>query len=218
MRILIVDDHQNMIDSLKTLLPFAFEDEKNVHIVESLNCTDAVLTIKMHAEADEPFDLAILDYSMPGNPEYEIFNGGDLCLFLREKMPLCKSFFFTAHLEDFTVIDLDQRVNPDAIVIKSDVSGSELMNAIKDVVKGNKYKSTSVLQKTHKMWEEEIFTKETNRKIVALISNGYKIREIAEELLLSEVAVQKRIAKIKKRLNITDDTSILREVKRRGYL
>lgn len=218
MRILIADDHQNMIDSLKTLLPFAFEGEKNVHIVESLNCTDAVLTIKKHAEADEPFDLAILDYSMPSNPEYEIFNGGDLCLFLRKKMPLCKSFFFTAHLEDFTVIDLDQRVKPDAIVIKSDVSGSELMNAIKEVVKGNKYKSTSVLQKTHKMWEEEIFTKETNRKIVALISNGYKIKEIAEELLLSEVAIQKRIAKIKKGLNITDDTSILREVKRRGYL
>lgn len=218
MRILIADDHQNMIDSLKTLLPFAFEGEKNVHIVESLNCTDAVLTIKKHAEANEPFDLAILDYSMPGNPEFEIFNGGDLCLFLREKMPLCKSFFFTAHLEDFTVIDLDQRVKPYAIVIKSDVSGSELMNAIKEVVKGNKYKSTSVLQKTHKMWEEEIFTKETNRKIVELISNGYKIKEIAEELSLSEVAIQKRIAKIKKGLNITDDTSILREVKRRGYL
>ena len=76
----------------------------------------------------------------------------------------------------------------------------------------------SVLQKTHKMWEEEIFTKETNRKIVELISNGYKIKEIAEELSLSEVAIQKRIAKIKKGLNITDDTSILREVKRRGYL
>lgn len=218
MRILITDDHQNMIDSLKTILTYAFEGEKNVHILESLNCTDAILAIKKQAEANEPFDLAILDYSMPGNPEYEIFNDGDLCLFLREKMPLCKSFFFTAHLEDFTVIDLDQRVKPDAIIIKSDVSGSELMNAIKEVVKGNKYKSTSVLQKTHKMWEEEIFTKETNRKIVALISNGYKIKEIAEALSLSEVAIQKRIAKIKKGLNITDDTSILREIKRRGYL
>ena len=37
-------------------------------------------------------------------------------------------------------------------------------------------------KKTHKMWEEEIFTKETNRKIVKLISSGYKIREIAEAL------------------------------------
>ena len=218
MRVLITDDHQNMIDSLKTIITYAFEDEKNVHIVESLNCSEAILAIKKQAEANEPFDLAILDYSMPGNPEYEIFNGGDLCLFLREKMPTCKSFFFTAHLEDFTVMDLDQRVKPDAIVIKSDVSGSELMNAIKEVVKGNKYKSTTVLQKTHKMWEEEIFAKETNRKIVELINNGYKIKEIANELSLSEVAIQKRIAKIKKGLNITDDTSILREVKRRGYV
>lgn len=218
MRVLITDDHQSIIDFFKNTLPITFKNEEEINFIESLNCTDAILAIKKQAEANEPFDLAILDYSMPGNPEYEIFNGGDLCLFLREKMPLCKSFFFTAHLEDFTVIDLDQRVKPDAIVIKSDVSGSELMNAIKEVVKGNKYKSTSVLQKTHKMWEEEIFTKETNRKIVALISNGYKIKEIAEALSLSEVAIQKRIAKIKKGLNITDDTSILREIKRRGYL
>lgn len=68
------------------------------------------------------------------------------------------------------------------------------------------------------MWTEDIFTQETNRKIVELISKGYKIKEIAVELSLSEAAIQKRIAKIKKALNITDDTSILREVKRRGYL
>ena len=77
MRILITDDHQNMIDSLKTILTYAFEGEKNVHILESLNCTDAILAIKKQAEANEPFDLAILDYSMPGNPEYEIFKYED---------------------------------------------------------------------------------------------------------------------------------------------
>ena len=49
MRILITDDHQNMIDSLKTILTYAFESEKNVHIVESLNCTDAILAIKKQA-------------------------------------------------------------------------------------------------------------------------------------------------------------------------
>lgn len=218
MRILITDDHQNMIDSLKTILTYAFEGEKNVHILESLNCTDAIFKIKKHAEANEPFDLAILDYTMPGDEEQAIFNGGDLCLFLREKMPFCKSFFFTAHIEDFVVINLYQKIKPDAIVIKSDVHGNELIKAFKEVIEGNKYNSSSVLEITSKMWEEEIFTKETNRKIVELISNGYKIKEIANELSLSEVAIQKRIAKIKKGLNITDDTSILREAKRRGYV
>jgi len=218
MRVLITDDHQSIIDFLKTILPYAFEDKKNILFVESSNCTDTILAIKKHAETNEPFDLAILDYSMPGDAEHMIFNGGDLCLFLREKMPFCKSFFFTAHLEDFTIFNLDQRIKPDAIVIKSDVDGNELIFAFKDIIKGKKYKSNSVLEKTSKMWEEEIFTKEINRKIVELISIGYKIKEIAEELSLSEAAIQKRIAKIKKGLNINDDTSILREVKRRGYV
>ena len=47
----------------------------------------------------------------------------------------------------------------------------------------------------------------------------HKIKEIANALSLSEVAIQKRIVKIKETLQIKDsNTSILREAKRRGYV
>lgn len=218
MKILIADDHQYMINSLKTIVNYAFEDVKIIHFVEAQDCKTAIFEINAFSAANESFDLAILDFSMPAYMEKNILNGGDVCLFLREKMPSCKTLIFTAHLEDLILLDIDQKVKPDALIIKSDVKPEELITICCEVVKGKKYSSPTVIEKKDKMWVEEIFTKESNRKIVELLSKGYKIKEIASELLLTEVAIQKRLAKIKQGLNITDDSSILREVKRRGYV
>ena len=218
MKILIADDHQYMINSLKTIVNYAFEDVKTIHFVEAQDCKTAIFEINAFSAANESFDLAILDFSMPAYMEKNILNGGDVCLFLREKMPSCKTLIFTAHLEDLILLDIDQKVKPDALIIKSDVKPEELITICSEVIKGKKYSSPTVIEKKDKMWVEEIFTKESNRKIVELLSKGYKIKEIASELLLTEVAIQKRLAKIKQGLNITDDSSILREVKRRGYV
>ncbi len=218
MNILLADDHQNMMDSLKGIIPFAFENNKKINFTESQNCESAVLEIKKMTEENASFDLAIIDYSMPADPENQIYNGGDICLFLQEKMPSCKTLIFTAHLEDFVLFEIDQNVKPDAIAIKSDVQGEDIITIVNQLVKGETYRSPYVLEKTKKMWLEEIFTHEINRKIVTLMSEGYRIKEIAAELHLSEVAIQKRVSKIKKALNITDDTTILREIKKRGYV
>ena len=85
-------------------------------------------------------------------------------------------------------------------------------------MKGEKFRSYYVQEKIQQIWEKQIFTQEINRQIVKLLSAGYKINEIAETLSLSPIAIQKRIVKIKLGLDITDNTSILREVKRLGYI
>lgn len=218
MNILLADDHQNMMDSLKGILPFAFENHKEITFTESLNCESAVLEIKKKAEENASFDLAIIDYSMPASVENEIYNGGDICLFLSNLMPNCKTLIFTAHLEDFILFEIDQKVKPDGIALKSDVQGEDIISIVNKLINGETFRSSYVLEKTNKVWLEEIFTQETNRKIVMLMGEGYRIKEIAMELHLSEVAIQKRVSKIKKALNISDDTTILREVKKRGYV
>lgn len=127
MRILIVDDHQNMIDALKNIIPYAFEEAKKINFIESLNCKSAFLEIKKEYESNNSFDLAIIDYSLPADTENKVSNGGDICLFVREKMPSCKTMIFTAHLEDFLLFEINQKIKPDALVIKSEVGAEGLI-------------------------------------------------------------------------------------------
>ena len=59
---------------------------------------------------------------------------------------------------------------------------------------------------------------ELNRKILQYLAKGYKLKEIAQELDVSEITIKKRISKIRESLNLNEDDNILKEAKFRGYL
>ena len=219
MNILIVDDHTGYIESLKSIVSYAFEDVKNLEITKSLNCENAIQTIKHRVAINKTFDLAIIDYIMPPYNEEGINIGGDLCTYLKKVMPSCKTLINTGILEDFTLFEIDQKIKPDVLTLKSDLSVEDYIKVIQEVVQGKKFKSPYVTERINEIWKHKTFTQEQNRKIVELLALGYKIKEIANALSLSEVAIQKRIVKIKETLEIKDcNTSILREAKRRGYV
>ena len=219
MNILIVDDHSGYLESLKTIVNYAFEDAKNLEITKSLSCENAIQTLKHHVAINKTFDLAIIDYIMPPYNEEGINNGGDLCTYLKKVMPSCKTLINTGILEDFTLFEIDQKIKPDVLTLKSDLSVEDYIKVIQEVVQGKKFKSFYVSEKINEIWKHQTFAQEQNRKTVELLALGYKIKEIANALSLSEVAIQKRIAKIKETLEIKDSNiSILREAKRRGYV
>lgn len=218
MTILIADDHKNMLNSIKLISEFAFECEQEITFVECTNCQDAIEKTDYFLSKKRSFDLAILDYMMPPYFEKNILNGGEICLYLQKVMPSCKTLINTGLLEDFVLFEIDQKIKPDALILKSDLDADQFIEVIRDLISGKKFRSQYVLDKVSKLWESEIFINEQNRLIVLLISKGFKIKEIAQELALSETAINKRILKIKKTLDITDDTSILKEAKKRGYI
>ena len=114
---------------------------------------------------------------------------------------------------------LIKKIKPDALTLKSDLSVEDYIKVIQEIVQDKKFKSIYVTEKINEIWKHQTFAQEQNRKIVELLALGYKIKEIANALSLSEVAIQKRIVKIKETLEIKDsNTSILREAKRRGYV
>lgn len=172
MNILIVDDHTGYIESLKSIVSYAFEDVKNLEITKSLNCENAVQIIKHHVAINKTFDLAIIDYIMPPYNEEEINNGGDLCTYLKKVMPTCKTVINTGILEDFTLFEIDQKVKPDALTLKSDLSVEDYIKVMQEVMQGKKFKSLHVTEKINEIWKHQTFAQEQNRKIVEFISLG----------------------------------------------
>ena len=218
MNILIADDHFAMVASLKTIISFAFEEVENLVFIEAFNCEEAILKTHEFLLENKTFNLAVLDYIMPPFVEKQIANGGDLCSYIKKVMPSCKTLINTGVVEDFTLFEIDQIAKPDALTLKSDISTEEYINVCKKIMKGEKFRSYYVQEKIQQIWEQQTFAQEINRQIVKLLTEGYKINEIAETLSLSPIAIQKRIVKIKLALKITDNTSVLREVKRLGYI
>jgi DNA-binding NarL/FixJ family response regulator len=155
---------------------------------------------------------------MPVYREKDILNGADVCKYLKNFYPNCKTVILTSIIENVFLFDIVQNVSPDGIATKSDVSGNVFLNIIKIVLKGGKFRSPFVVKQLDEIWDNEVFIKEKNRLILQYLSKGFKISEIANELSVSEITIKKRISKIRQSFELKEDGNILKEAKSRGYI
>ena len=218
MNILIADDHQLTIDAYKTILPFSLQLGDNINFIEANSCEEAYLKINQCIENNVKIDLAILDYSMPVYSEKNILNGADVCIYLQKQMPSCINMILTSIMENIILFEIILNVKPHGIVTKSDIDGNKFLEIIEIVLTGKKYRSDFVSMQIEEIWENKAFVNDLNRKILQYLSKGYKLKEIAQELDVSEITIKKRISKIRESLNLNEDDNIFKEAKSRGYL
>lgn len=218
MNVLIADDHQITIDAYKTILSFSLQLGDNINFIEANSCEEAYLKINQCLDNNLRIDLAILDYSMPIYSEKNILNGADVCIYLQKQMPNCINMILTSIMENIILFEIILNVKPHGIVTKSDIDGNKFLEIIEILLSGKKYRSDFVSMQIEEIWENKAFVNELNRKILQYLAKGYKLKEIAQELDVSEITIKKRISKIRESLNLNEDDNILKEAKSRGYL
>ena len=218
MNVLIADDHQLTIDAYKTILPFSLQLGDNINFIEANSCQEAYLKINQCLDNNLRIDLAILDYSMPIYSEKNILNGADVCIYLQKQMPSCINMILTSIMGNIILFEIILNVKPHGIVTKSDIDGNKFLEIIEILLSGKKYRSGFVSMQIEEIWENKAFVNELNRKILQYLAKGYKLKEIAQELDVSEITIKKRISKIRESLNLNEDDNIFKEAKSRGYL
>lgn len=218
MNVLIADDHQLTIDAYKTILSFSLQLGDNINFIEANSCEEAYLKINQCLDNNLRIDLAILDYSMPIYSEKNILNGADVCIYLQKQMPSCINMILTSIMGNIILFEIILNVKPHGIVTKSDIDGNKFLEIIEILLSGKKYRSGFVSMQIEEIWENKAFVNELNRKILQYLAKGYKLKEIAQELDVSEITIKKRISKIRESLNLNEDDNILKEAKSRGYL
>ena len=218
MNVLIADDHQLTIDAYKTILSFSLQLGDNINFIEANSCEEAYLKINQCLDNNLRIDLAILDYSMPIYSEKNILNGADVCIYLQKQMPSCINMILTSIMGNIILFEIILNVKPHGIVTKSDIDGNKFLEIIEILLSGKKYRSDFVSMQIEEIWENKAFVNELNRKILQYLAKGYKLKEIAQELDVSEITIKKRISKIRESLNLNEDDNIFKEAKSRGYL
>lgn len=216
-KILFVDDHPSQIMGYKTIL--AYNDQNlEIDTTECHNCKEA-FTVITQAETDQ-FDIVFLDRSMPPYEEAGVFSGEDLALLVKKHLPEAKIVILTSHAESFIIYDIVKKVSPNGLLIKSDFGGEELLSAFEMVLNGETHYSETVRKAIKELLSREDYLDTINRQIIILISKGFKTKSIANEVNLTESAVEKRKAKIKDYFCIDkgNDEDIIREAKKLGFI
>ena len=215
LKILIVEDHPSMIEGYKIILSYNTKDYE-IDAASAFNCKAAYDLITDTTE----FDVILLDYSLPPYPEKGINSGKDLAILTRKQKPKSKIIVLTSHSEALILYDLIVSVEPEGILVKSDFSAEELQKAFELIVEGGTYHSTTVTQNVSELLSKKIYLDSYNRKIISLLAEGIKTKNIPNYMNLSISAVEKRKVQIKDYLGIDKggDEEIIRKAKEAGLI
>ena len=173
-RVLLSDDHQMLMDALKSVL------EPRCEVVGAVTNGHSLLEA---AEKLRP-DVIVLDIAMPQ------LNGLDAARKLQQKMPAVKLIFMTMN-EDPYLVGEAFRAGASGFLLKQ-AAGFELIDAIEKVLKGGKYLTpraakglTSISLREPKSREHAPVPSGREREVIQLLAEGRTMKEAASVLKIT---------------------------------
>lgn len=208
-RFLIVDDHPLFRDALAVAIQSAYQDAE---IVEASSISAA----REALQSGEPFDLLLLDLSMPGT------RGFDGLIELRAARPKQPILVVSAH-EDPRIIHEAMTCGAAGYISKS-VKRTDLSEAIQDVMAG-----LVVLPKGYEPPAADAPSRDTDLaarvasltrqqlRVLQMVRQGKLNKQIAHELGVGETTVKAHVSEIMRKLNVVSRTQAVIEVARLDY-
>ncbi len=189
-KIVIVDDHQLMIDGMMELL----QQNGNYQIMATANSADRALEILRNTDVD----VVITDVSMPGMKVHDFVN------VLKKQLPETKVIAVSQHQEKHIVKDI-LKAGADSYILKQSTQ-NELIEAIEKTSRGDTFVSpiiTKMLVEGVKYPSIEELLSDREKEIISLIVSENTAKQIAEKLFISEKTVETHKRNIFRKTNTT---------------
>lgn len=201
-RILIIDDHQLVLEGLKLLIESTSELDF-VGMAESGKVGISMI------EETKP-DILLLDIEMPE------MNGIEVCKHVKASFPSIKVIAITMLVQP-SIIQSMRSAGADGFLIKN-TSGAELVFAIKEVYEGRSYYSSEVLEKVkkgiiingNKFPVPKLSKRE--KEVVSLIMESYNTKEIAKALSISAGTVETHRRNLFRKLGVKNAVGLVKTV------
>ncbi|ELV8596444.1 response regulator [Vibrio fluvialis] len=193
-RVMLVDDHPLMRRGINQLL--SLEDEFKV-VAEASNGTEAIAL----AHEVEP-DMILLDLNMKG------MSGLDTLKALRTDGSSATIVILTVS-DSAADIEAIVRAGADGYLLK-DTEPDQLVELLKDAVHGNKaYSDVVAAYLRDRQDQTDVFDLLTEREaqILGEVAKGYRNKQIADRLFISESTVKVHMKSLLKKLRVPSRTA-----------
>ncbi len=218
--ILVVDDHPIIVDSYINLLSEnSFAQESN--FMKSYDCKDAYNKIISNYKGRVNIDLALLDLNLPSYMDFNINDGVDLGLLLREKFPNCIIIILTMKSEPLAINRIIRKIQPEGFFCKTDIMSESFSSICQNIIDGKvRYQSQTIKDSQRDLFKKNINWDNHDNEILLLISQGVKTINLPSFIPLSMSAIEKRKANIKDQLlkGKGSDKDLVNQAKKIGLL
>jgi DNA-binding NarL/FixJ family response regulator len=209
--VLVVDDHQIIIDGLKSIL----QDEEMVQFAGGANTMQEALNfIELH-----PVDVVVMDISMPGH------SGIEITRIIKEKYPDIKILALTMHDEIDIIADMINAGASGYLLKKANMN--EVLDAIHTVSRGQRYLGNKVQDimmdefsqrrstRQNLEYESQLLTPR-EKEILQLMLREFSNEKIAEKLFISIRTVETHRRNIFTKTNTKNVVSLIKYAMKHG--
>lgn len=203
--ILMVDDHPLILEGYKSKLQEAFsEDELELTIDTANNCDEAYE--KLGASLNHrKYDFIFLDINLPPSSDKKFLSGEDIGLEIKKVSPTTSLIVLTMYSENLRLMNILRNLDPDAFLIKSDVTPQEFLNAFNKVRNGQVHYSQSITNIMRKQLTTDIVLKDYDRSILFHLAEGVRTKDLVDKVHLSLASIEKRKKMMKEIFEVEKD-------------
>lgn len=201
MTILLLDDHPIVLEGMRCLLQASIGE---VQVLTAREADDATNILQRRM-----VDVIVSDL--------ELRQGSGMAFVkrVRANHPLCRIVIYTMHEEPWTIKDiLDQDV--DAVVMKGD-DMQELVVAVKAVMKGEGYYSTSFCRMMSTLHSLPERLSDRERQVLEMSAQGLSISDTAEALHVTASTVEFHRRRIMQKLQVSNVAEMIRKASMLGW-
>ena len=199
-RLGIVDDHQIVIDGLKSLLMGHEQFEVVIECTQPLDMCGLI--------EKKPIDILLTDVMMPG------MNGAELSKAVHQKFPAIKILALSMSGQGDLVNQMIDEADISGYVLKN-IGKQELLRALEKISGGGIYFSEEVLEEMAKADglkrdQQEAHLTGREIEIIRLIEKEMTNKQIAETLFLSERTVETHRKNIFRKTNTSSVIGLIK--------
>jgi DNA-binding NarL/FixJ family response regulator len=200
-RILCVEDHPVFREGLRAMI----ESEPDMTLVGyAPNAVEAIAQFRHHRP-----DVTLMDLRLPGS------NGTDVLISIRGEFPQARIIMLTTSDGDAD-IQRAMRAGACAYILKS-MPLDDLLGVIRSVHAGRRHIPPEVADRLAEfMGDDDLTAREL--EVLRLIRDGYRNKQIADRLSISENTVNFHIKNLMDKLRANDRTHAVTIALRRGLL
>lgn len=200
-RILTVEDHPVFREGLATIIG---SDPDLLLVAQAANAVEAIAEFRRHRP-----DITLMDLRLPGT------NGTDTLITIRGEYPDARIIMLTTSDSDGD-IQRALRAGASAYILKS-MPKKELLEVVRAVHAGRRYVPADVAARlAEHLGDEDLTAREL--EVLRLIRDGYRNKQIADQLSIAETTVNFHIKNLVGKLGANDRTHAVTIAIRRGLL
>jgi DNA-binding NarL/FixJ family response regulator len=219
--VLMVDDHKMTLVGYSTALKLI---ERN-RTEYSFNITHATTFAEANNNLNEKFNyrplhLVLLDIQLPKHPTTKYQTGEDLGIELRKRFPKTKIIVITTFDNNLLIQNLLESINPEGLMIKSDVTPEVFGQAVVETLEDPPFYSKTVTKYLRKQQITKYHLDRWDRLMLYYISVGKLTKNLPKYIPLSLAGIEKRKKRLKEIFDVDhgNDFDLVMRAREEGFI